>query len=146
MADGNEEFQVDSQIINSKEFFSLMKSETRKKITLDEWSQIVDIDNKRRKNRLVLRLFHMHHKTERKLKVYFSIFILSALFIEVATGNVVMFLIGAKVLNVAQWVADTFYVGMYGQIITIAMTVVRHLFPKPKQDLISQLNEMVDKM
>lgn len=57
-----------------------------------------------------------------------------------------MFLIGEKILTIQQWVANTFYVGMYGQVITVAMTVVRHLFPKPKQDLISQLNDMVDRL
>lgn len=83
---------------------------------------------------------------ERKLKQRVANIVFALLGLEVLVGNTAFFFYGFGLINVPEWVAQTFYVGMYVQVIGIVTIVVRSLFPKPKSDTLTELNRMVDKL
>lgn len=63
-----------------------MLTATSQTMTLDDLGKTIevigktyDIEDRRRRNRVVLRLFHRHHKSERSLRVGFAIAILIGL-------------------------------------------------------------------
>jgi hypothetical protein len=113
---------------------------------LNAYQTVNAVENSKIKLNTVLDLWKTQTKTDIELRKRFAYYVLAALFIELLCGNAIMFLIGFGLLDIKEWVANVFYVGMYGQIISITLYVIRYLFPAPKKDPQSALFELVDKL
>lgn len=113
---------------------------------LDSYKTVADVEDRRFKMQTVLGIWRKTQEGERELRRTVAYWILGALFIELAAGNTAFFLIGFGMFTVPEWVAQTFLIGMYAQIVSIVLIVVKSLFPSPKTDTISELNKMVDKL
>ncbi len=70
------------------------------------------------------------HSEERKMRKEFATAIIVALFAQILIINTSFFLIGFNVIVVPQWVATTFIVSVFTEIISMTMLVLRYLFPK----------------
>jgi ABC-type multidrug transport system fused ATPase/permease subunit len=121
------------------------------KMSIDSFSKLMsvvgrsyDMDDRRRQNRLALRLFHQHHRGERRLRLFYAAFILLALFLELAVSIVALFLIGAGSLRISRSIGDVFFVGVFAQVITLASIVVKALFPRPDKDMLTQLMDLLN--
>lgn len=104
------------------------------------------LEDKRFKLINVLNIWRKTQKNERKLKKVVAYMILGGLATELIAGNTAFFLIGFGLFKVPEWVAQTFFIGMYAQIISVVLIVVKSLFPTPKSDSLTELNKMVDKL
>jgi hypothetical protein len=113
---------------------------------LETYKLVSDVEDRRVKMQSILGIWRRTQEDERKLRRTVAYWILGALFVELAAGNTAFFLIGFDRFTVSEWVAQTFIVGMYTQIVSIVLIVVKSLFPAPKTDILSELNQMVDKL
>lgn len=113
---------------------------------LETYRVINEIEQKRLKSLRVLGIWEQLQESERRLKTKVAWCILGAMFLELCVGNMAFYLIGSRAIAVDQWLAKTFIIGMYGQIISITVIVVKSLFPSPKSDVLTELNKMVKKL
>ena len=63
------------------------------------------------------------------LRAWYAKSILIGLGVEAAASLVALFGVGLGGLHLSPWVADAFFVTVFGQIVGLAHIVVRHLFP-----------------
>jgi hypothetical protein len=110
------------------------------------YQTVNEVAGKKEKLTAVLEIWKNQNNTEIILRKHCAYWILGALFVELICGNVAMFFIGFGMASISEWLAKIFFVGMYGQIITITLVVVRYLFPVPKKDSQTALFELVDKL
>ena len=54
--------------------------------------------------------------------------------IETVFASVMFILIGCRVLSVPEWVANVFFVAVFGQISAGAVSITKYLFPPGKTD------------
>jgi hypothetical protein len=108
---------------------------------LNTITTLSDVENDYEK----LKVWKDHQTNEKELKRLVAIFIMVILCFEVLVGNLAFFLYGFGILNFPRWVSETFFVGLFGQIVGLVLIIVKGLFPTPKEDPLTQLNRMVDK-
>lgn len=113
---------------------------------LESYKVVADVRDRRFKMQTILGIWRRTQEGERQLRKNVAYWILGALFFELAAGNAAFFLIGFDRFTVSEWVAQTFIIGMYTQIVSIVLIVVKSLFPVPKTDILSEINQMVDKL
>ncbi|GMA49292.1 hypothetical protein GCM10025857_06490 [Alicyclobacillus contaminans] len=62
---------------------------------------------------------------------------------ELLVGKGTFVLFGFKVLSFPEWLAISFFIGMYVQVISVVMVVVNGVFPKPKEDFLGRLTDVI---
>lgn len=112
------------------------------KAYVEKFDRMSKIRNENMKQEVLLEGWKTHTKNDVELKKTYAVCILAGLGLEMILGNVIMLLIGFGQIEIQEWVTNTFFVGMYTQIITLVTIVVKNLFPT-KADPISQLSELL---
>jgi len=77
---------------------------------------------------------------ERRLRSRYAGWLLFGLFLELLIASSAFFLIGFRILTIDQWIANIFFVGVFGQVASMVSAVLRYLFPD-KSNLLSELIE-----
>lgn len=114
---------------------------------IEAYKEVTQAQDRRYKLEKILGVWEDLQQSERILRRNSAYVIFGALFIELILGNWAFFELGFGQKTILDpWIVKTFFIGMYTQIISIAMFVVKYLFPAPKQDAGSQLNDMITKL
>ena len=109
---------------------------------LDNYGKYKKIHDKSFRLRTIVEAWKDQQTEDRKMRKAFAIAILVALFLQVLTINVAFFLIGFGVINVPHWVASTFIVSVFTEIISMTMLVLRYLFPKVGSEVMSLIKKL----
>ncbi len=89
-----------------------------------------DIDTYDRLERVTSR--SESHRAERNLRQIYALVWLTLLSVEIVTVLVLAFLIGFSVVEIDKWIATAFIGGTFGQVSSMAIVVIRYLFPLQK--------------
>lgn len=81
--------------------------------------------------------------SDRGLRKRFAAFILSFLGFEILIANTILVLIGLKILELPQLMANIFFVTVFTKIVGIVIIVANNLFPKSKEDMSSLLKDLI---
>ncbi|MFC5471048.1 hypothetical protein ACFPPD_20370 [Cohnella suwonensis] len=109
-----------------------------------ERQRILEEDDERRDiERKTHALWMTQEKSERRLRTGVAIGLGIFLGYELYVGNRAFLKIGEGAMVFPKWTVQIFFLGMYGQISTMAYFVVKSLFPRPKSDSLSAIREMV---
>lgn len=104
------------------------------------------LEDQRFQIRAFVSTWEENHKKERELKGKVAMWIFLGLGAEILFGNVAFYQYGVGNMHFPEWVAQTFFVGMYTQIIGIVTIVVRSLFPsKSKSASVTEMQSEYNK-
>jgi hypothetical protein len=152
MAEQNEaieNYEISFGKTTYEEVNKLLQNVPTKKLSsedLNSYKIIADVQARRFKMQTILGIWKRSQDDERSLRRIVAYWVLAGLFVQLAAGNTAFFLYGFGIFEVPEWVAQAFFIGMYTQIVSIVLIVVKSLFPSPKTDGITELNKMVDKL
>ncbi len=107
---------------------------------IDCYKSISEAENRRTKFINILDAWNTQTEQERKLRIIYSISILSFLALQIIIVNLAFFFIGFGYIKVDQWVANCFILSVFGEISAIFIMVVNYLFPKTGTDI----NHLID--
>lgn len=79
--------------------------------------------------RTVVTAWNLQQSQERRLRTFYANAILVALLVEVLFAFAAFLLIGLEWIKVEQWVANVFFLSVFGQIAGGAIGIIRYLFP-----------------
>ncbi len=97
---------------------------------VDTYRQFREIQDKSHKLNIVLDAWKVQKKEERKLRNIYAGLMLAFLLIQILIVNVGFFLIGLGYLEIERWIANTFIIAVFGEVASMALVIVRYLFPK----------------
>jgi hypothetical protein len=109
---------------------------------LDNFGKYKKIHDKSFRLRTVVEAWKDQQTEDRKMRKAFAIAILIALFLQVLVINTAFFLVGFNVISVPHWVASTFIVSVFTEIISMTMLVLRYLFPKVGTGVMSLIKKL----
>ena len=102
---------------------------------IDVYREWREIEDKSYKLHCVLDAWERQQTQERGLRMSYAKWLLVFLFVQSVAANAAFFLIGREWLVVEQWVAQTFIVGVFGEISAMSFVVIRYLFAKGQSGL-----------
>lgn len=109
---------------------------------VDTYKTFNEVQNTNQKYKIILTAWEAQHREERNLRRKFAIAIFVVLLIQILAINVTFFLIGFKKMEVEKWVATTFIIAVFAEIVSMTLIVLRYLFPKASKELM----ELVQKL
>lgn len=109
---------------------------------LDTYKTYNEVQNTNQKYKIILEAWEAQHREERDLRRKFAIAIFIVLLLQIVAINVTFFLIGFKKMEVEEWVATTFIIAVFSEIVSMTLIVLRYLFPKASKELM----ELVQKL
>jgi hypothetical protein len=109
---------------------------------LDIYGKYKKISDKSFRLRTIVQAWNDQQNEDRKMRKAFAIAILIALFLQLLIINAAFFLIGFNIINVPHWVASTFIVSVFTEIISMTMLVLRYLFPKVGTEVMSLIKKL----
>lgn len=109
---------------------------------VDVYRSVRDIEDKSYKVRTVVTAWEGQQREERRLRRGYATWLLIAVFAQMVVADMAFFLLGAGVISVDKWVADTFIIAVFGQIAAMATIVVKYLFP----DTGAQIVKLIEKL
>lgn len=109
-------------------------------------AKIAGVQDKRVKLHSVLGIWSEYYRHERKLRKSVAQKVFVALFIEIGCSIAVMACIGFGWMHFNKWVANIFFTTVFGQVSAMAYWIIKSLFPAPKTDPLSQINDIVSKL
>jgi hypothetical protein len=68
--------------------------------------------------------------------------LLAGLGVQMLLVNAAFFLIGFKLLQVEQWIANTFIMAVFAEIAGMTFFVIKYLFPKVSSDVLATLEKL----
>jgi hypothetical protein len=92
--------------------------------------------------RTILNAWDKQQSEERSLRRTYASWLLVGLFLELIIANIAFLCVGLGMLVVPQWVASTFFVGVFGEILGLTVIVVRYLFPKVGDELLQMIQKL----
>lgn len=104
------------------------------------------VQDKRYKLKRAIRIWEDFYGAERSMRKTFALWVFIALGTEILFGVAAFFCLGFGVIHLNQWIADVFFVGVFSQVAAMAIQIVKSLFPTPKKDPLSQINDIVSKL
>ncbi|REJ06929.1 hypothetical protein [Halobacillus trueperi] len=110
---------------------------------LETYKVIHETNLKKQKTDTVLEVWRNQQDLERNMRKIYARWILIALVAELIVGNGIFILVACGVFTLEEWVVNVFFTGMYAQIISITVIVVRNLFPNSKENNIIELNQVI---
>lgn len=92
--------------------------------------------------RTILSAWEKQQVEERDIRRKYAWCLLFGLFVEAMVANIAFFMIGFGIINVSEWVANAFIVGIFGEIAAITLIVVRYLFPQIGKEVLDMLKKL----
>lgn len=105
--------------------------------------KMLEAQIKLRKVDELLNTWKDHQKNERQIRTQIARWVFIILSVELLIGNTAFILFGCKVLTFPEWLAVSFFIGMYVQVISVVMVVVNGVFPKPKENFLGRLTDVI---
>jgi hypothetical protein len=109
---------------------------------IDSYERIQKIQDSSFRLRTILNAWEKQQMEERALRRRYASWLLIGLFIEVMIANVGFFFIGFGLINVSEWIANAFIVGVFGEIAAITLIVVRYLFPQTGKEILDMIQKL----
>jgi len=105
--------------------------------------KMIEAQIKLRKVDELLKTWKEHQESEGKIRKEIARWVFLILCAELMVGNGAFILYGFKLLSFPEWLAVSFFIGMYVQVISVVMVVVNGVFPKPKEDFLGRLTDII---
>jgi hypothetical protein len=109
---------------------------------IDHFERIEDIRNRGRKLKTVLTAWETQQKEERGLRRTYANYLLAALFLQILLINGAFFGIGAGYLVVEKWVATTFIMAVFFEVVALVLVIVKYLFPKVGSEVLNLIEKI----
>lgn len=109
---------------------------------IDRYERLEDIRNRSRKLRTVLNAWETQQREERALRRFYAKGLLGALFAQILLVNAAFFAIGLGYLTVDKWVATTFIMAVFVEIVALVTVVNKYLFPKVGSEVLDLIEKM----
>lgn len=109
---------------------------------LDSYEHLEDIRNRGRKLRTVLKAWETQQREERGLRRFYAKGLLVALFAQILLVNAAFFAVGLGYLTVDKWVATTFIMAVFAEIVALVTVVNKYLFPKVGSEVLDLIEKM----
>ncbi|MFL6333067.1 MAG: hypothetical protein ACJ754_06950 [Pyrinomonadaceae bacterium] len=109
---------------------------------LDSYERLEDIRNRGKKLRTVLKAWETQQSEERGLRRFYAKGLLVALFAQILFVNAAFFAIGLGYLTVDKWVATTFIMAVFAEIVALVTVVNKYLFPKVGAEVLDLIEKM----
>jgi len=103
---------------------------------VDTYGRYREMEDRSFRLRTVVSAWESQQTEERRLRRSYGTSILIALCVQTLLVDAMFILMGVGKIAIAQWVANIFIVSVFGQIVGLAVVVVRHLFPQPSSDIL----------
>lgn len=109
---------------------------------IDHYERLEDIRNRSKKLRTVLTAWETQQREERGLRRFYAKGLLGALFVQILLVNAAFFAIGLGYLTVDKWVATTFIMAVFVEIVALVTVVNKYLFPKVGSEVLDLIEKM----
>ena len=109
---------------------------------IERYERLEDIRNKSRKLRTILNAWETQQREERGLRRFYAKGLLAALFAQILLVNAAFFAIGLNYLVIDKWVATTFIMAVFAEIIALVSVVNKYLFPKVGSEVLDLIEKM----
>jgi hypothetical protein len=109
---------------------------------IDHLERIEDIRNRSRKIKTVLSAWETQQKEERVLRRTYANYLLAALFLQILLINAAFFGIGLGYLAVEKWVATTFIMAVFFEVVALVLVIVKYLFPKVGSEVLNLIEKI----
>jgi hypothetical protein len=109
---------------------------------VDTYGRYREIEDRSFRLRTVVGAWESQQTEERRLRRSYGTAILIALCVQTFLADVVFILIGVGKIAIAPWVANIFIVSVFGQIVALAVVVVRHLFPQTSSEILRLIEKI----
>ena len=109
---------------------------------LDAYKFITEVDDKSLKINTILSTWSNQQNEERKIRKVFALALLICLFFQIIIINTTFFLIGFNVLIISQWLANTFILAVFAEIVSMSYIVLKYLFPRSSNELVSLIAKL----
>jgi len=110
-----------------------------KDISIEEMQAISDIETRKKKLASSLEAWKAQLDQERALRKGASIVVFALLAIEILLINLFFYWIGIGRMRIEPWMATSILMAAYAQIVTMALAVIKYLFPETGGDSISKI-------
>jgi cation transport ATPase len=110
---------------------------------INNYVLVVEARNKSHKITELTEAWKEYQKSERMLRKNIAYIVFSILSVEIIAGNVFFLFYGLKKITFPQWLATSFFVAMFVQVVSIVIVIINGLFPKPKEDFLSKLTDII---
>lgn len=97
---------------------------------VDTYARLRQIADASHRDRAYVEAWERQQSQETDLRRGYAKWLLFALFLQIGVVNAAFFLIGANVLQVERWVAASFILGVFGEVTSMTVLVIRYLFPR----------------
>jgi hypothetical protein len=109
---------------------------------LDAYGRLREIEDKSYKLQKILEAWQNQHREERAMRKTYATALLAGLGVQMLLVNAAFFLIGFKLLQVEQWIANTFIMAVFAEIAGMTFFVIKYLFPKVSSDVLATLEKL----
>lgn len=109
---------------------------------IEAWGVWLQASDKSLRMRTMLDAWREQQGHERRLRSLYAALLVMVLFAQVCMANAAFLLIGYQRIVVSPWVADVFFLGVFGQITSMIFLILRYLFP----DKPSGLAELLERL
>jgi len=107
-----------------------------------EWHKLQEALDKSHKLRAVVQSWQEQQNAERPLRTKFAWGLFWLAFIQVLALFLFAFLLGFKVIEVQEWVAVTFLLGVFAETIALVLIVTKYLFPERSQQVLETIEKL----
>ena len=109
---------------------------------LDAYGRLREIEDKSHKLQMILEAWRLQHAEERAMRKTYATAMLAGLGTQALLVNAAFFLIGFKLIQVDQWVANTFIMAVFAEIAGMTYFIIKYLFPKVSSDTLAMLEKL----
>jgi hypothetical protein len=98
---------------------------------VDSYAKLQDVRDQSHRLRTIVKAWKDQQVQERKMRERYANLLIWGMGIQVVFVNVIVVLIGCKLLMFEPWTAQTFIVSVFAEITALVLVVVKYLFRGP---------------
>lgn len=115
---------------------------TSEELEVKDIRELSEIAGQKYKLEVVLENWNDQHQEERRLRKKVAWTILVTLLIQIFLINLSFFLIGFGWMEVEQWLATSFILAVFVEIISLTLIVLKYLFPDIAGEMIAMVKSL----
>lgn len=96
---------------------------------IDAIGKLQDIQERGKHHRTIVNAWKQQQDQDRKMRKLYATWLMIAMSAQVVAINVIFALIGRGVLKFDQWIANTFVMAVFAEVVALVLLVVKYLFP-----------------
>jgi len=109
---------------------------------VDVFRSVREIQDRSYKLRTIISAWERQQEEERNLRRGYAKGLLIALLIQMFLVDLAFFLIGWSFITIDRWVAETFILGVLGEVAAMTLIVVKYLFPETGSQVLSLIEKL----